>query len=94
MKTNSIPLSSDHIDADKTVLKIQKIFEKFDVFCKAIGLLFSQKLSSLKCCDFFKNNTLIWKLSSIPLFSDHINGNKTIFKMEKFFEKFDDFVRL
>ena len=92
-KLSSIPLFSDHIDANKTVLKIQKIFEKFDVFCKAIGLIFSQKWPRLKSCDFFKNNTLSWKLSSLPLFSNHINGNRTILKRENFFEKFDDFCK-
>ena len=88
-----MPLVSDHINANKTVLKIQKIFEKFDDFCKAIGLLFSQKLSRLECYDFFKNNTLILKLSSIPLVSDHINANKTVLKIQKIFEKFDDFCK-
>ena len=61
-------------------------------FYKAIGLLFSQKFSRLKNCDVFRNNTLILKLSSILLFSDLINANKTVFKKKKFLKKNDKFL--
>ena len=71
---------------------MENFFEKFDDFCKAIGLLFSQKWPRLKSCDFFKNNTLILKLSSILLFSDLKNANKTVFEEKNFLKKYDKFL--
>ena len=94
LKLSSNLLFSDHLNANKAVFKIKNFFEKFDDFCKAIGLLFSQKSSRLKSCDFFKNNTLILKLSSNLLFSDHLNANKAVFKIKNFSKNLTIFVRL
>ena len=63
----------------------KNIFKKnMKNFCKAIGLLFSQKLSRLKKCNFFKKQHSSLKTKLNSSFSDYINANKTVFKKKIF----------